>query len=251
MTVSQVVEERLRLMGTSLAQIAKEIGTNPTQMRAFLSGKGTLSSDVLERCLHLIGIDMSIYVERINKAQKVADIIMEKGITQIENLTKRDFLYFTNMESLKYLIDVSTVEEYEEILYGGLIDPESTFPYFKALVAYIFNIQNAEHRKRQIESRKMQICNDIEDIDKRLDKITSSAAKSSLWGIFRKKEMKEMEYTKEMEQKHKKEKELYALEEEREMMESKSQKGSISLFSKIDFFSLNGKAMEYIRDGKI
>ena len=254
MTVSEIVASRLRLMGTSQAQIAREVGTNPTQMGVFLKGQGTLSSEVLERCLQKVGIDLTIYENRNSSAVHVADILIGKGITQIDNLSKEDIIYLTGMYKLRALFDVDSVDTYYEILKSGLVDVESTFPYFKALVAYIFNIQNTEYRKKQIESRKKQICNDIDDIDKRLDKITSSAAKSSLRGIFfRAKEREEMEYRKREEQKekYKKEKELRALEEEGYMMESKSQKGSIYLFSKNDFFSLNEKAIDYIRKGQV
>lgn len=219
MTIFEIVTERLRLMGTSQAQIAKEIGTNPTQMGAFLKGQGTLSSDVLERCLNLIGIDMSIYIERIHKAQMVADIIMEKGFTQIDNLTKKDFLYFTNMGSLKFLVDVSTVEEYEEILNGGLIDLESTFPYFKALVSYIVNIRNQDKMRK--------------NNGRQYDKITSSVAKLSLWNLLLPYKIIESE--------------INELEEPLK----KLQKGSMYLFNKYSPESLNEKAMEYIRDGKI
>lgn len=218
MTINDIISERLLLMGTSQAQIAKEIGTNPTQMGAFLKGQGTLSSDVLERCFQLLGIDMSIYVERIIKAQEVADIIIEKGFTQIDNLTKMDFIYFTKIKSLKYLIDVSTVDEYKDILHGRLIDIESTFPYFKALVAYIVNIR--KDRMRRTYGRSS-------------NKITSSIAKVSLWGLFSPQKIQETE-----------------IDESEDSM-YKLQRGSMFLFNKYSYESLNEKAIEYIMDGKI
>lgn len=210
MTISQIIEERLRLMGTSQAEIARMTGTNPTQMGVFLKGQGTLPNDVLEKCLLVVGIDVSLYTRRIHQAMDVADILINKGV-KIDNLTKDDLLYFTKMNNLRFLIDVPTINDYMEIVDSGLVDPESTFPYFKALTAYMVNIRIQNQQK---------------------GRITSSLAISSLHGIFLNPIGALGSAV-------------------AGAVVKKTQKGNISLFSKQVRESLNEKAMDYIKNGQV
>ena len=303
MTVSEIVASRLRLMGTSQAQIAREIGTNPTQMGVFLKGQGTLSIEVLERCLQMVGIDLTIYDYRNSCAIHVADILRRKGITQIDNLTKIDIVYLTGMDKLRVLVDVDSEDTYKTIINSGLLDPEATFPYFKALVAYVLNLQvqqerikseieseirnkmdelmfqrdALEHEKEDLERQRNMLEHEMErrkygmernfffkftidkdeieiienelvglkktiaEKEKRIEgiknemeriggesiKITSNLARTSLWSF------------------------LGIEKEGGNDSLKKTQRGSIHLFSKFAKESLNEKAMEYIREGKI
>ena len=254
MRVSEIVANRLRLMGTSQAQIAKEIGTNPTQMGVFLKGKGKLSDEILGKCLEVVGIDLSIYDARIIKATEVATLLLNKNITQLDQLKKEDFINLTGMKELMVLVDVDSIEAYNAILESKLVDPESTFPYFKSLVEYILNIQ-IQSEKREIyelyQSTKKKVETIIKDedaiwdreyqihrihaelkktliktkIESMMMKITSNLAKTSL--------------------------ESFVGNESSDNTPKRIQRGSILLFSKQAKQSLNEKAIEYTRDGKI
>ena len=131
-------------MGTSQAQIAKVIGTNPTQLSVFLKGNGTLPSSTLDKLLNLIGINLELYNYRSDMANRVVESLKRKDITQtqLDKLNKNDIIQLTGIQEIDLLVDVYDTDKYLEILNSRLIDIESTFPYFKALVSYKFNLKD-------------------------------------------------------------------------------------------------------------
>lgn len=75
------------------------------------------------------------------RAQEVAKYLIKKNVTSIDNWTKNDLAIFTQQKSISLLFDVKSEEEYVEIEKSGIIDIESTFPYFKALVSYYMSLK--------------------------------------------------------------------------------------------------------------
>lgn len=134
------IQSRLELMGMSQAQFAECVSATPAQMSIFLKEKGTLSIESLNKSLDLVGINLSIYSKRNDLAKEIASILLSKNVTLIDNWTKSDLYLFTQIQSISLLFDVKDEKEYIEIERSGIIDIESTFPYFKALVSYYMSL---------------------------------------------------------------------------------------------------------------
>lgn len=142
--IAEIIQKRLESMGMSQAQFAECVSATPAQMSIFLRGKGTLSIDCLNKSLDLVGINLSLYSERLMRAQEVAKYLIKKNVTSIDNWTKNDLAIFTQQKSISLLFDVKSEEEYVEIEKSGIIDIESTFPYFKALVSYYMSLKKGK-----------------------------------------------------------------------------------------------------------
>lgn len=132
----EIIQTRLDSTGMSQAQFAECVSATPSQMSIFLREKGALSIECLNKSLDLLGINLSLYSKRNSLAQEVASLLKSKNVSSIENWTKQDLAVFTQKEAISFLFDVQTKEEYIELEKSGIIDIESTFPFFKALVSY-------------------------------------------------------------------------------------------------------------------
>ena len=138
--IVEVIQSRLEFMGMSQAQFASSVLATPAQMGIFLRQKGTLSLDSLNKSLSLVGIKLSLYSNRNILAKEVASYLLSKNVSSIDNWSKQDLSLFTHQKSIAYFFDVETKEELVEMECSGIVDVESTFPYFKALVSYYMSL---------------------------------------------------------------------------------------------------------------
>lgn len=138
--IVETIQSRLESMGMSQAQFAECVSATPAQMSIFLREKGTLSIEALNKSLDLVGINLSVYSKRNDLAKEVASFLLSKNVTSIDNWTKTDLSLFTQKQSISLLFDVKDEEDYIEMERSGIIDIESTFPYFKALVSYYMSL---------------------------------------------------------------------------------------------------------------
>ena len=138
--IVETIQTRLESMGMSQAQFAECVSATPSQMSIFLREKGSLSIECLNKSLDLVGVNLSLYSKRNTLAKEVASLLKSKNVSSIENWTKHDLAVFTQNDAIALLFDVQTKEEYIEIEKSGIIDVESTFPFFKALVSYYMTL---------------------------------------------------------------------------------------------------------------
>ena len=138
--IVNVIQSRLEFMGMSQAQFAACASATPAQMGIFLRGKGTLSLDSLNKSLDLVGVKLSLYSNRNALAKEVASYLISKNVSSIDNWSKQDLAIFTHQKNIAYFFDVNTKEELVEMECAGIVDVESTFPYFKALVSYYMSL---------------------------------------------------------------------------------------------------------------
>lgn len=134
--IVETIQTRLDSMGMSQAQFAECVSATPSQMSIFLRKKGSLSIECLNKSLDLVGVNLSLYSKRNILAKEVASLLKSKNVFSIENWTKQDLAVFTHNDAITLLFDVQTKEEYIKLEKSGIIDVESTFPFFKALVSY-------------------------------------------------------------------------------------------------------------------
>lgn len=134
--IASIINSRISVMATSQAQFAKSIDATPNQFGLFLKGKGSLSTQSLNKCFEQSGIELSLYEKRIELAQKAAAILKGKGVKTIDEWTKRELVSFTQIKELDLFFDVEDEEQYVSIIESGCVDHESTFPFMKALISY-------------------------------------------------------------------------------------------------------------------
>lgn len=154
--IVEIIQTRLDSMGTSQAQFAKCISATPNQMGIFLKGKGSLSTESLNKSLEFVGVNLSLYSKRTTLAREVAEYLILSGVSSIDNWSKNELATFTKRDCISLLFDVKSEKEYEELEKSGIIDVESTFPYFKALVSYYMLLDKekptASQAKHALES---------------------------------------------------------------------------------------------------
>ncbi len=140
----EIIKTRLELMGTSQSQFAKCVSSTPTQMSLFLRGKGSLPTESLIKSLKFVGVDLSMYSKRTKLAKEVADYLLSRNISSIDEWTKDNLATFTQKDSILLFFDVQSENEYKKLIDSGIIDIESTFPYFKALVSYYLSLNKVK-----------------------------------------------------------------------------------------------------------
>ena len=216
-------------MGMSQAQFAECVSATPAQMSIFLREKGSLSIDSLNKSLDLVGVNLSLYSARNNLAKQVAEFLLSKNVTSIDNWTKNDLAIFTQKKSISLLFDVQSKEEYFELERSGIIDVESTFPYFKALVSYYMTIgggrPTASQAKHALACLLKESSVNTEDSSDQVSKIAVGAAVGALTVASPI---------------------LYSVLAVASLAVSK-QVGAFSLFTKSNTSSLFAKAIDFIR----
>lgn len=128
------INNRKRLVGLTNEKLAELIGTNPAQVSLFLRGKGMLSGECLQKCFDVLGIDTSIYTRRFELALSVADCLRGKyKLSQIAAMSRDEMVEATGKQQIKQLLDVDR-ETFDKIREGGIVDFESTYPFFRSMV---------------------------------------------------------------------------------------------------------------------
>lgn len=179
--IVETVQSRLEAMGMSQAQFAEYVSATPAQIGIFLKGKGSLSTESLNKSLDLVGVDLSLYSKRNTLAKEVASYLCSKNVTSIDNWTKKDLAIFTHQHSILLLFDVNSEKEFIELKESGIVDIESTFPYFKALVSYHMTLNGNKPTASQAKQALATLLKKSKDyypetISKQAGKIAAIAA---------------------------------------------------------------------------
>ena len=222
--IVEIIKTRLELMGTSQAVFAERVSATSAQMSLFLRGKGTLSTYSLVKSLDMVGVNLSMYSERTKLAKEVADYLLSKNVSSIDNWTKKDLATFTQKESILLFFDVQSDNKYVELIKSGIIDIESTYPYFKAIVSYYLSLNN---KVKPTASEAQQALLKMRAPHFGIAGIVAMGAFAGIYALA-----------------------SLAKEESTTNSENK-QLGALSLFTKIirpDMFSLLAKAIEYIKN---
>ena len=161
--IVETIRTRLESMGMSQAQFAECVSATPAQMSIFLRGKGSLSIDCLNKSLDLVGVNLSLYSKRNSLAKQVAVYLQSKNVSSIDNWTKSDLSTFTQNKEIDLFFDIQTEDTYIEIEKSGIIDIESTFPYFKALVSYYMQLDGSKPTASQAKQALATLLNTSDD----------------------------------------------------------------------------------------
>lgn len=161
--IVETIQTRLESMGMSQAQFAECVSATPAQMSIFLRGKGSLSIDCLNKSLDLVGVNLSLYSKRNSLAKQVAVYLQSKNVSSIDNWTKSDLSTFTQNKEIDLFFDIQAEDTYIEIEKSGIIDIESTFPYFKALVSYYMQLDGSKPTASQAKQALATLLNTSDD----------------------------------------------------------------------------------------
>lgn len=142
--IVNIIQSRLEIMGMSQAQFAECVSATPSQIGIFLKGKGSLTTESLNKGLDLVGVNLSMYSSRNALAKEIATLLVSKNVSSIDNWSKTDLAMFSRRREILLFFDVETEEHYLNMAKSGLIDIESTFPYFKALISYYMNLDGVK-----------------------------------------------------------------------------------------------------------
>ena len=174
--IVETIQTRLDAMGMSQAQFAESVSATPAQMSIFLRGKGVLSTNSLNKSLDLVGINLSIFSKRNCLAKKIATYLRSKNVSSIENWTKNELATFTNEKIILLLFDVHSKEDYVNIEKSGIIDIESTYPYFKALVSYYMTLTADKPTASQAKQALVSMFNESDEEFKLFRKMATGVA---------------------------------------------------------------------------
>lgn len=137
-----IIQQRMSLGGVTQAKLSQLIGATPSQVGLFLKGEASLNNNALVKCLKVLDVNIEIYNSRYKKASAVADKLKNNNISieQIANLSKNEMIKLTDMKELSFLIDVASQKVLDDMVASELIDVESTYPFFKAMVMHLYQI---------------------------------------------------------------------------------------------------------------
>ena len=136
------------------ANLARMIETSPNQLGNYLKGQGSLTERSLNKCFDILDINVDKYKQQYNIALKAAQIFNNNNTAfdEVMRMTKDTLISKTSIEEIKFLIDVNTEDEYEEIIKCRIVDYQSTIPYFKAMVVYLMNSSEKVTSKNNVNT---------------------------------------------------------------------------------------------------
>lgn len=129
------IKNRMKLTGMTNTQLSSLIDSSQAQLSLFFKGEGaSLKINSLQKCFDELGIDTGIYTRRYELALKAAECLKKKfSVEEVSLLSRREMAQLTQLEQINQLIEVD-LQGFQKIKEGGIIDIESTYPFFRTTV---------------------------------------------------------------------------------------------------------------------
>lgn len=131
--ITEVVKNRMEVVGLTQAKLSEAIGCTPTQLSLFLKEEASLNRAALDKCFDILGISLSTINKRIELARQTATILSTYSVEEIALMNRDKMIRITKLKEILALPEV-TKEEFEMMISSGIADYESTFQYFKSIV---------------------------------------------------------------------------------------------------------------------
>lgn len=133
--MNEIIKQMIPLTGMSQTQVAESVGISKSQLSQYLNGNASANKDVLDKLLSLTGIHLDTYAKRVELATKVAKSLKTANMDAqaVKEMSKEEMAAKSGCPEVECFFDV-TKEQLQKILDSGLIECQTTFPYFKALV---------------------------------------------------------------------------------------------------------------------
>ena len=133
--IQQIIKKRMNLLGLSQKELADKAGLTKAQMSMFLKGSSSLSQKSIERLFNILDINISMYDHRFDLAKEVAQSFIEQGLTD-EDVFTMSKKTMSNKSKKREVLLFFDIDEHnvDEVVKTGIVDYESTFVFFKAMV---------------------------------------------------------------------------------------------------------------------
>lgn len=133
--MNEIIKQMIPLTGMSQTQVAESVGISKSQLSQYLNGNASANKDVLDKLLSLTGIHLDTYAKRVELATKVAKNLKTANVDAqtVKEMSKKEMAAKSGCPEVECFFDV-TEEQLQNILDTELIECQTTFPYFKALV---------------------------------------------------------------------------------------------------------------------
>lgn len=137
------IKNRMKLTGMTNTQLSSLIDSSQAQLSLFFKGEGaSLKINSLQKCFDELGIDTGIYTRRYELAIKAAECFKKRfSVEEVSLLSRREMAQLTQLEQINQLIEVD-LQGFQKIKEGGIIDIESTYPFFRTTVLQLMGTGN-------------------------------------------------------------------------------------------------------------
>lgn len=148
MKINDIIRQLIPFTGMSQNQIAEAVGISKSQLSQYLSGNASANKDVLEKLFCLTGIHLDTYAKRAELATKVAGKLKASGCDRqaVKDMSKEAMAKVSGYPEVDCFFNV-TAEQLQAALDSGLIECQTTFPYFKALVLVAMGVDDNESKQ--------------------------------------------------------------------------------------------------------
>lgn len=153
--IKNIIKERANQFGITNGQLAEVANTSQSQISAFFNKDASLTVSSLDNIFNFLGIDISTYENRRQLAEKVAEILINEGMSEedIIKMSKEKMSSIVDDESIMLLIDGIDDDDYERMQKKGSIIPvECTYVYFKSMVLQYVKLEGRKPTPKLVHS---------------------------------------------------------------------------------------------------
>ena len=133
--IEQIIKKRMNLLGLTQKELADKAGLTTAQISLFFNGSSTLNQKSLESLLSILDLNIEMYEKRFELAKKVAATFIEKELKSEDVCVMSKSLMAKESGESAIMLFYDIEEKYvNEIVKTRIVDYESTFAFFKAMV---------------------------------------------------------------------------------------------------------------------
>lgn len=138
------IKQRMILLGVTNSQLSELTHATQAQLSLFFKkgSRASLKTEHLQSCFDALGIETSVYTKRYELAKKVAAGLKNKtklSLSEVCALSKAEMAKVSGCDEVRLFPDVN-YDEFMHIRKTGVIDPESTYPFFRTMVMHVMGM---------------------------------------------------------------------------------------------------------------
>lgn len=138
----EIISEKRIKLGLTQSQLAQKTGLTQAQISDFESGKREMNSSNLEKIISAMGMrfmDDNPFMEKAHAqwdlAKEAASILIEKGIKNVDAITKEEMVSLTGFDDIM-LLQVFSKTLFEKYVDSKIVSEHNTYNYFLTLVKF-------------------------------------------------------------------------------------------------------------------
>lgn len=137
--IQKIIEKRMNLLGLSQKDLAEKAELTASQVSTFLNGS-TLNQKAIEKVLMVLDIDLEMYEKRFDLAKTTAERLKSNKVPvdDVIKMSKAQMARECEEPDISLFFDIKE-KDASLMIEKGLVDYESTFVFFKAMVIQMMN----------------------------------------------------------------------------------------------------------------